>query len=134
MSYYTMGAKALLLTKYSDALRGLKSRGSQPVSYEPSGRQTRRINGMTLTLDLSYPGHREIFRSRVFEADLTSAIIALCPAGRAFIDIGANIGWHCISLLLKRPDVPHCYAYEPSAKMHAMLQENIIQNNLQGRC
>ena len=51
-----------------------------------------------------------------------------------FVDVGANFGWHSLSLLVNRPDVLMSYAYEPSPDVYSLLTENIRANNCQDRC
>jgi FkbM family methyltransferase len=53
--------------------------------------------------------------------------------GEAFVDIGANIGWHTLSLVVKCPDV-YSYAFEPSKEIFSLLSKNIIANSCQARC
>src|SRR4030095_16882906 len=99
----------------------------------PSGVKVLKVNGIRLVLDLGAPMHRFIYETGKFESELTKAISDVVLPGDVFVDIGANFGWHTLHLLASRPDVTCGYAYEPSAKMFALLERSVAVNNLSSR-
>jgi FkbM family methyltransferase len=100
----------------------------------PTGLHVRDLNGVKLMLDFSAPLHRIIHRQGGFEPELTAALCMMLQPEEVFVDIGANIGWHTLSLLVRRPDVRISYAYEPSAKSMSLLNAGIAANRCQNRC
>ena len=85
-------------------------------------------------LDLNAPMQRVIYWQGNFEPDLTRSLQKVMRPGEVFIDIGANLGWHSLFLLVRRPDILCSYAFEPSKQMFASLEKGIHANNCQNRC
>ena len=83
-----------------------------------------RVGSVRIALDLSLPFHRSIYLGNGFEAELTRVICKSLPRGGVFVDVGANIGWHSLTLLASRPDVPAVYAFEPSARCCHLLKRS----------
>jgi FkbM family methyltransferase len=52
--------------------------------------------------------------------------------GRVLLDIGANVGTTTVAALA-RFGVAHVYAFEPAPLNHALLEQNLVVNGLQGR-
>jgi FkbM family methyltransferase len=92
------------------------------------------FNGVKVALDFSERSHLAIYRSGGFEIELTKVLCTVCNVDDIIVDIGANVGWHTLSLLVKRPDIAACYAYEPSMKDFDLLNLGIRANNVQNRC
>src|SRR5437868_6877413 len=78
----------------------------------PTGAHLYNLDGVKLMLDLSAPMQRVIYRQGSFEPDLTRLLQKVLRSGEVFIDIGANFGWHTLSLLVRRPDILNTYAFE----------------------
>lgn len=85
-------------------------------------------------LDFSNPGHRWIYSQGGFEPETTAILRTLVRPNECFVDIGANVGWHSMSLLAGRPDVNVSYAFEPSESMCCLLDQSIAANDWQKRC
>jgi FkbM family methyltransferase len=85
-------------------------------------------------LDLSLPDHRQLFMSKTHEPELTEVLHRIARPGDVFVDIGANIGWHTLSLVAARPDVRFAYAFEPSGPAFQFLSKGIDANECQTRC
>src|ERR1051325_430249 len=100
-----MNLKLNLLLKSLAAARSLKQKISPILDYHPSGTHLCDFDGFKLMLDFSKPGHKAIYRQGEFEPEVTSILAKLIRPGESFVDIGANIGWHTISVLTKRPDL-----------------------------
>lgn len=92
------------------------------------------FGGVTLALDFSEPVHRFIYLGDGFEAEATSVLQKIVHSGDVFVDIGANIGWHALNLLVSRPDVDIVYAIEPLRRNFDLLIQGIHANNCQDRC
>ena len=69
-----------------------------------------------------------------FEPPVTELLGRLANAGEAFVDIGANFGYHSLTLLARRPDVPCAYAFEPSREMCDLLAASVTANGFGHRC
>lgn len=103
-------------------------------SLNPSGVHQFEFDGIKLFLDLSAPIHKFIYYQDGFEPELTSVLSKVIGVGETFVDIGANIGWHTISLLKKHPDISVIHAYEPSLQTFTLFNRNIAANNCEDRC
>ncbi len=103
-------------------------------SFHPTGVHQYDFDGTKLILDFSTPLYRFIYFQDGFEPDVTSILHRAFNEGEVFVDIGANIGWHTLTLLTKRQDVLMSYAYEPSAQTYNLLKRGITANRLDERC
>jgi len=134
-----MHFKLLFVSKFSALNRRLKRLLSLvfPSRYRAiysSEKHLCDFDGVKLILDLSAPAHRIIYTQGSFEPETTAILCNIFRPSEVFVDIGANIGWHTLSLLVKRSDVLMSYAYEPSKQAFALLNEGIIANNCEDRC
>jgi FkbM family methyltransferase len=93
-----------------------------------------RFKRVVVALDLSEPNHRGIYLSGDFEPELGSVMKKVFRPGDTFFDIGANMGWHTLNLLMDRPDISMAYAIEPQQRNVDLLRAGVRANNLQGRC
>lgn len=100
----------------------------------PRGVQLCDFGGVKVQLDFATAAHVGMYRSGAFEPELTQVISRLARRDDVFVDIGANVGWHTLSLLTRRPDVARSYAFEPSKRTFDMLVAGIEANDLTGRC
>ena len=87
-----------------------------------------------MMLDLGTEMHRFMRRLGGFEPELTRVLHRTLRSDDVFVDIGANAGWHTVSLLVRRPDVRVSYAFEPAARTFALLQASVAANGLETRC
>lgn len=92
------------------------------------------FGAVNLALDFSEPVHRFIYLGDGFEAETTSVLQRIVNPGDVVVDIGANIGWHTLNLLVSRPDVAMVYAIEPLRRNFDLLIQGILANNCQDRC
>lgn len=133
-----MSTPSVLRSKSSTFARHLARTGVRLIkrkAAKPSGVRLCEINNVKLMLDLSTPMHRSIYIEKGFETEATTILHNMIRPGEVFVDIGANVGWYLLSILEK-----HCanmvtgYAFEPSKRMFAFLNDGIIANNCQSRC
>jgi FkbM family methyltransferase len=75
-----------------------------------------------------------MYREGTLEPELTRIIALLARPNDVFVDIGANVGWHSLSLLRHRPDVRMSYAFEPARRTFEMLEAGVTANGLAARC
>jgi FkbM family methyltransferase len=92
------------------------------------------FGAVSLALDFSEPVHRFIYLGDGFEPETTAVLRRIVNPGDVVVDIGANIGWHTLSLLVSRPDVAMVYAIEPLRRNFDLLIQGILANNCQDRC
>lgn len=64
-----------------------------------------------------------------FETEENSMIAALVEPGDVVFDIGANIGWYTINLLLRRQGID-VYSFEPIEPSYKLLLQNLALNGL----
>lgn len=130
------------------ALRSLTTRARQHVQHaqkaislllrhqtiKPVGTHLYDLKGVKVALDFSASLHRQIYIQNGFEPELSMLLPKITDKGDVFVDIGANIGWHTLSLLNRRQDVLFAYAYEPSKKMFELLKKGIWANRHNSQC
>lgn len=87
-----------------------------------------------MMLDFSNMNHRVMYQCKYFEPELTRTIHDVLRSGDVFVDIGANVGWHSLTVLAERRDIEMIYAFEPSARTFKLLREGIEANACAGRC
>jgi FkbM family methyltransferase len=104
------------------------------LSAKSPGMHLCNFEAVTLALDFSEPNHRFIYLGNGFEPEITSVLQKVVHPGDVFVDIGANIGWHTLNLLVGRPDVSMVYAIEPLQRNFDLLIRGIRANNCQDRC
>lgn len=85
------------------------------------------IDGITYDLDLGEMIDVCIYVRR-FEKDVTSTIEETCKSGFVVLDIGANIGAHCLRFARIVGDKGMVYAFEPTNFAFRKLQRNIALN------
>lgn len=90
-------------------------------------RKVATIDGITFDLDLGEMIDACIYVHR-FERDVTSFIEATCRKGFVVLDIGANIGAHCLRFARIVGNEGKVYAFEPTDYAYAKLQTNIALN------
>lgn len=106
----------------------------RPPPPPPTGVRLCDLGGVKVVLDFSNPNHQGMHYNNGFEPELTAALHSVLRPGEVFVDIGANVGWHTLSLLVARPDVRMAYAFEPSARTFEMLREGVEANGCADRC
>jgi len=89
---------------------------------------------VNLALDFSEPVHRFIYLQDGFEKEVTLALRKVVNPDDVFVDIGANVGWHTLNLLIARPDLGMAYAIEPLQRNFDLLIQGIRANHCQDRC
>ncbi len=104
------------------------------LAAKPSRPQLCRIAQVRLALDLSQPVHRSIYVAGHHEKEVACILERVTQPGDVFVDIGANIGWHTLALLVKRPDVCMAYAFEPVQRNFDCLLLGIRANQCNNRC
>ena len=104
------------------------------LSTKSSGVYVCNFGTANVALDFSEPIHRFIYLQDGFEAEITSVLQKIVRSGDVFVDIGANIGWHTLNLLVNRPDLSMAYAFEPLRRNFDLLIQGIRANNCQDRC
>ena len=85
------------------------------------------IDGVTFDLDLGEMIDVCIYVHR-FEREVTGFIDATCMRGFVALDIGANIGVHCLRFARIVGDEGKVFAFEPTDYAYAKLQKNIALN------
>lgn len=101
---------------------------------DPKGIVICNFDGVNIVLDCHDQLQLNILRAGQYEPELSRVLRLVTDAGDIVVDIGANIGWHSLTLLMKRPDIRSCYAYEPAGSAYRQLMMGIDANNLQDRC
>jgi FkbM family methyltransferase len=86
------------------------------------------VDGMIFDLDLSELIDVCVYLQK-YEPDVTAAIETLCSPGWVVLDIGANIGAHCLRLAKKVGNGGRVYAFEPTDYAYSKLLANISLNN-----
>jgi FkbM family methyltransferase len=86
------------------------------------------VDGMIFELDLSELIDVCVYLQK-FEPDVTAAIEKLCRPGWVVLDIGANIGAHCLRLAKKVGNGGKVYAFEPTDYAYSKLLANISLND-----
>lgn len=104
------------------------------LSTKSSGVKLCNFGTVNVALDFSEPIHRFIYLQNGFEAEITSVLQKIVQSGDVFVDIGANIGWHTLNLLVNRPDLSMAYAFEPLRRNFDLLVQGIRANDCQDRC
>ena len=64
-----------------------------------------------------------------FETEENNIILSLIKPEDVVFDIGANIGWYTISILLKRKGTT-VFSFEPIESSFQYLKKNLLLNNL----
>ncbi len=91
-------------------------------------RKVETIDGITFDLDLSEMIDVGIYVNR-FEREVTSFIDATCRKGFVVLDIGANIGAHCLRFARIVGKEGKVFAFEPTDFAFNKLKKNISLNN-----
>lgn len=91
-------------------------------------RKIETIDGITFDLDLSEMIDACIYVHR-FEKEVTDFINATSKKSFVILDIGANIGAHCLRFARIVGDEGKVYAFEPTDYAYAKLQKNIALNS-----
>lgn len=86
------------------------------------------VDGMTFSLDLSELIDVCLYLRR-YEPDVTQAIEKCCKPGWVVLDIGANIGAHCLRFAKLVGDSGKVYAFEPTDYAYGKLIKNISLND-----
>jgi FkbM family methyltransferase len=68
------------------------------------------------------------FNFSLYEAVETEMILRLIKPGDVVFDIGANIGWYTINILLKHKGTS-VYSFEPIKSSYEFLTKNLVLNN-----
>lgn len=89
---------------------------------------TKSINGIVYDLDLSEMIDVCIYLSR-FEKDVSDFISRECKPGFYVIDVGANVGAHCLSFASLVGESGKVFAFEPTTFAFKKLTKNISLNN-----
>lgn len=74
--------------------------------------------------------HLATYRSGVYEPEVTRVLCNVLMPDDIFVDVGANVGWYTISVILKRADIGKCYAYEPVKTAWELLNRGLDVNNI----
>ena len=86
------------------------------------------IDGITYDLDLGEMIDVCIYVRR-FEKDVTNFIDESCKQGWVVLDIGANIGAHCLRFARIVGTKGRVYAFEPTDYAYTKLRKNVALNN-----
>ncbi len=84
--------------------------------------------GLHWELDLDQHIDRHIYLEGFFERGTTAALDALTREGMTVLDIGANIGAHCLPLARRVGPGGRVYAFEPTEWAFGKLQRNLSLN------
>jgi FkbM family methyltransferase len=90
-------------------------------------RKVATIDGLTFDLDLGELIDACIYVHR-FEKEVTDFIDTTCKKDFVVLDIGANIGAHCLRFASIVGEKGRVYAFEPTNYAYAKLQKNISLN------
>lgn len=92
------------------------------------------IEGESFKMLLRSPGKIEdqLIALRKFENHITAIMPRFMLPGTAFLDIGANIGFHTFNVLAHHPDA-EAYCFEPNPEIKYELDRNVRLNNWQTR-
>ena len=85
-------------------------------------------NGLVWELDLDQLIDRHIYLEGEFEHGTASALAALARPGATVLDIGANIGAHCLPLARRVGPDGRVFAFEPTEWAHKKLTRNLALN------
>lgn len=91
-------------------------------------RKVETIDGVTFDLDLGELIDVGIYLHR-FEREVTDYIDATCKENYVVLDIGANIGAHCLRFARIVGNEGKVYAFEPTDYAYTKLQRNITLNS-----
>jgi FkbM family methyltransferase len=69
----------------------------------------------------------EILNFDAYEKTDTNMIFSLLDPNMVFFDIGANIGWHSMSIAMRDQTIK-VYAFEPILQTYGMLKKNAVLN------
>lgn len=93
--------------------------------------RTVKIGQYTLYGDDSSPTQRSMLENGTnYELHVRKELERLVPKSKGFIDAGANIGIHTLSVKDINPDIP-CLCFEPSTSNFSTLEKNISANDLE---
>lgn len=87
------------------------------------------VDGMTFELDLGETIDVCVMLGK-YETDIVSAIEQFCKPGWTVLDIGANIGAHCLRFARKVGPHGRVYAFEPTNSAYRKLERNVSLNGL----
>lgn len=122
----------------SRSLKRRLSRSSNSAYAQgyPKGTLTHpcKFDGVKINLDFRFRQHRRIYSLGGFEPVETAILRSIARSGDVFVDIGANLGWHTVCLLVKRSDVRISYAFEPSRLNFDLLKSCLSANDVLHRC
>lgn len=99
-------------------------------------RLTRRLwtrtwrDGLKIVLPRAGPAAL-IYYQGLSEPETAGVICALLEPGMAFVDVGAHIGEYTLLAARRVGDSGRVHAFEPDARMHAVLVENVRLNGLE---
>lgn len=113
--------------------RLLRRMASATERLPTSGRYLLRLESVLIALDLADATHRALASGRGFEPEVQRRIRDALPKGGVFIDVGANIGWHSLQLLVHRPDVALAVAIEPGSSAFGLLRQAAQANGIDHR-
>jgi FkbM family methyltransferase len=86
------------------------------------------VEGMTYELDLGEVIDANIFLEK-FERDIVGLVENYCQEGWVVIDVGANIGAHCLRFAKLAGSTGRVYAFEPTNYAFKKLVKNISLNS-----
>jgi FkbM family methyltransferase len=122
--------RSRLLSVGHNILRILRDK----IAHEPNCLTICNFDGVNIALDCSDPLQLNIFRAGQFEPELSRVLYNMVEPGDVIVDIGANVGWHSLTLLVKCPGIRACYAYEPADSAYQQLLMGVVANHSQDRC
>jgi len=82
-----------------------------------------------MTLDLANVIHRQIYMG-CFGRDMTVWARALLPAGGAFLDVGAHVGYFTLLAASRVGPAGRVYAVEPNPPAYAALRAHLAENGV----
>lgn len=86
-------------------------------------------NGCLLHIDTNSYIEYKVYAEGGYEPEVTALLSVWAKSDTAFLDIGANVGVHSLSLALRLPTL-RVYSFEPIEFVRAKLQANIALNHL----
>lgn len=103
--------------------------GQLPQLLEETPVEVRRL-GLSLTLDLRDNLQRTLFYTGCYERAFLSFLRAQIGAGDVFVDVGAHIGLHTLTVArrLRREGDGRVIAFEPAPDTAATLRRNVAAN------
>lgn len=69
----------------------------------------------------------------IYERSLTRIIRSLVSPGDISVDVGANFGWHTVSMAECVAKEGQVFAFEPNSEMFGVLEQNIALNDLESQ-